>query len=172
MSSLEQDFIKHYNQHSDAIFRHCYFRVYDRETALDLVQETFTKTWAYLAEGNNIKNIRAFLYRTATNLIIDRSRKAPVDSLQQLQDQGFEPPTDSKTKIEASIDLAILLKVIGRLDVIYQEVIRLRYIDGLKPREIAEIMGESANVISVRLHRGLAQLEILLSHERPETKKT
>jgi RNA polymerase sigma factor (sigma-70 family) len=90
----------------------------------------------------------------------------------QLQDQGFEPPTDSKTKIEASIDLAILLKVIARLDVIYQEVIRLRYIDGLKPREIAEIMGESANVISVRLHRGLAQLEILLSHERPETKKT
>ncbi len=165
MSSLEKDFIKHYDQHSDAIFRHCYYRVYDRETALDLVQETFTKTWAYLAEGKEIKNIRAFLYRTATNLIIDRSRKAPIDSLQQLQDQGYEPPTDSKTGIEASIDLNILLTVIARLDVIYQEVIRLRYIDGLKPKEIAEITGETPNVISVRLHRGLAQLEQLLTHE-------
>lgn len=165
MSSLEQDFIKHYNQHSDAIFRHCFYRVYDRETALDLVQETFAKTWAYLADGHEVKNIRAFLYRTATNLIIDRSRKAPVDSLDQLQDQGFEPPTDSKTGIETAIDLEILLKVIAQLDVIYQEVIRLRYIDGLKPREIAEITGESANVISVRLHRGLAHLEQLLRYE-------
>jgi DNA-directed RNA polymerase specialized sigma24 family protein len=60
MSSLEQDFIKHYNQHSDAIFRHCFYRVYDRETALDLVQETFAKTWAYLATGHEVKNIRAF----------------------------------------------------------------------------------------------------------------
>lgn len=165
MDKREHDFMQAYEQHSDAIFRHCYFRVYDRETALDLVQETFTKTWAYIAAGNKIDNVRAFLYRTATNLIIDRSRKATTDSLEQLQDQGFEPATHIKDQVEAGIDLKILLKVIGRLDVIYQEVIRLRYIEGLKPREIAEITGESPNVISVRLHRGLAQLAQFLPHE-------
>ena len=40
------EFMKVYDAHVDAIFRHCYFRVFDRERARDLVQETFLKTWA------------------------------------------------------------------------------------------------------------------------------
>ena len=35
----------------------------------------FTKTWEYLANGKNIDNIRAFVYRTANNLIIDRAER-------------------------------------------------------------------------------------------------
>ena len=75
----------------DAIFRHCYFRVFDRERARDLVQETFLKTWEYLTRGHDIENIRAFLYRVATNLIIDDSRRKKEISLEQLSESGFDP---------------------------------------------------------------------------------
>lgn len=45
-----------------------------------------------------------------------------------------------------------------QLPVEYREVLLLRYVDGLAPREIAQLTGESANVISVRIHRARRQL--------------
>src|SRR3989338_7817957 len=71
----EQDFKNAYQQYVDAIYRHCYFRVYNQDLAEDLTQETFIKTWKYIADGKEIKNIKAFLYKVALNLIIDNSRK-------------------------------------------------------------------------------------------------
>ena len=71
----EQEFSALYHQHADAIYRHCYFRVHNKDLAEDLTQETFIKTWKYIIEGKEIKNMKAFLYRVALNLIIDHSRK-------------------------------------------------------------------------------------------------
>ncbi|MBI5466917.1 MAG: RNA polymerase subunit sigma-70, partial [Candidatus Kerfeldbacteria bacterium] len=60
----EHEFLRHYEQFADAIFRHCYYRVFDAEQAHDLVQETFLRTWQYLVSGHQIDRIRPFLYRT------------------------------------------------------------------------------------------------------------
>ena len=40
----------------------------------------------------------------------------------------------------------------------YQEVLVMRYIDGLTPSDIAEVLREAPNTISVRLHRALKEL--------------
>jgi RNA polymerase sigma-70 factor (ECF subfamily) len=64
---LQKEFEKAYDLYADAIFRHCYLRVSDRELAKDLMQETFMKTWEYLASGKDIDDVRPFLYRTALN---------------------------------------------------------------------------------------------------------
>jgi len=71
----EKEFLDAYEKYADAIYRHCYFRVYNKELAEDLTQETFIKTWKYIVEGKEVKNIKSFLYRVAVNLIIDNSRK-------------------------------------------------------------------------------------------------
>ncbi len=44
------------------------------------------------------------------------------------------------------------------LEPIYREVVYLRYVEELTPKEIAEILGETANVISVRINRGVGLL--------------
>lgn len=41
----------------------------------------------------------------------------------------------------------------------------LRYIDGFRPMEIADMLGVSANVVSVRLHRGIAILRSLIPRD-------
>ena len=92
----EQQFLEAHTQHSDAIFRYCYYRVFDREKAKDYVQETYLRTWKYLAEGRKVDNIRAFLYRTATNLIIDESRKKKATSLDQIMQKDFAPNDDPR----------------------------------------------------------------------------
>jgi RNA polymerase sigma factor (sigma-70 family) len=42
---------------------------------------------------------------------------------------------------------------------LYREVLVLRFIDGLGPKEIGELVEQSENVVSVRIHRGLRLLK-------------
>lgn len=159
--TLEKMFLTVYDTHADAIFRHCYFRVYDRERARELMQEAFTKTWEYLANGKKIKNIRAFVYKTANNLIIDQSRKKKEASVEALDDAGQLPT--APTIIPNVVDTALLLAKLEKVDASYRHAVYMRYVDGLSPKEIAEISGESVNVISVRIHRGVKKLKELYS---------
>ena len=164
-SPTEQLFLAAYDQYADAIFRFCYVQVGDRERAKDIVQEAFVRTWKYLAQGKLIDQIRPFLYRTARNVIIDQYRKGQTQSLDTLMEGGFDVTDDKSAQLTASIDAAYALKIAAQLDPKYREVITLRYIDDLAPREIAQIIGEKENVISVRLHRGLEKLRKLMHIE-------
>lgn len=149
-----------YEAFSDAIFRHCYFRIFNRERAKELMQETFMRTWKELAGGKSIENLRAFLYRVANNLIIDEARKKKEISLEKMQEEGFDlAGRDRGQAIEAGE--ALLLA--RRLDSKYRNAVLMRYIDDFSPKEIAEIVGESENTVSVRIHRGLKQLKEKLS---------
>ncbi len=158
----EKAFLKAYRKHADAIFRHCFFRVFSRERAQELLQETFMRTWKYLVAGNEIQNLRAFLYRVANNLIVSESRKKKEESLDALAEQGFDlPDADAVLAIYTEIERNCLHELIQELDPQYRQVIVMRYIDGLPPREIAVVLGESANVVSVRINRGVQKLRLL-----------
>ena len=87
----EEEFSSAYESFSDALFRHCYFRLYDREKSKDIVQEAFIKTWEYSLKGQEIENTRAFLYKVLNNLIIDEIRKKKALSLEILLEEGFQP---------------------------------------------------------------------------------
>ncbi len=153
--------MKAYDLYADAIFRHCYFRVYDREKAREMMQDAFMKTWEYLSKGKEIDNLRAFLYRVANNMVIDHSRKKKESSLDALMEEGFEPAVNDKTTLAAEAGQMIAL--LDRLDVKYRDAVRMRYLDDLSPKEIAHALGETENVISVRIHRGIAQLRALMA---------
>src|SRR3989338_11058452 len=157
-----EQFTKAYDDLSDAIFRHCWFRIGDRERAKDLMQDTFTKSWQYISQGTQVKNLRPFLYKVANNLIIDEYRKKKELSLDGLMAQGFEPGFDEKKTTEQGIDVKFAIGVINQLDEKYREVILMRYVDELSPKEIAEVIGDSDNNISVRIHRGIKQLKEIL----------
>lgn len=148
-----------YDQYADAIFRHCYFRVFSRERGKELMQEAFLRTWQYMADGKQIDNMRAFLYRIANNLIIDESRKKREASLEALQEAGFDPSgEDGNVTASAKLEEQRILETLSKLDAPYRDVFVMRHIDGLKPAEIATMLGESSNAISVRLHRATEQL--------------
>lgn len=157
----EEEFLKAYNSYADAIFRHCFFRVFERELARDLVQETFIRTWEYAEHGAHIDNVRAFLYRVATNLIIDHSRRKKELSLDALKEQGFDAVTEDGQTVDF-VELGTVLEAIGRLPEKYRQMVTLRYIEDLPPEEISKITGKSANAVSVRIHRGIEKLRKIL----------
>jgi len=157
----QEFFLQAYNENSDALFRHCYFRVSSREIALDLTQDTFMKTWEYVSKGHEVKNLRAFLFKVLGNAIIDHYRKHKTESLDLKIDEGMQ--FESKgTDTEKESEVGMAVKAIQKLPDQYKDVIFMRYIDDLSPKEIAEILEEEENNISVRIHRGVAKLKEIL----------
>jgi len=158
----EKKFTQSYEKYSEAIFRHCYYRVFDREKAKDFTQEAFFRTWKYISEGKEVENIRAFVYRTANNIIIDESRKRKTVSLDAIIEKGIAPKVDESKMAEKKIDNQELLKIISSLDEKYRDVIIMKYIDGFSSKEIAKILGDEENNVYVRLHRGLAKAKEII----------
>jgi len=157
-----REFLQAYNDLADPIFRHCYFRVFDREKAKDIMQDVFLKTWKYIADGNNIENIKAFIYKIANNLIIDNSRKKNTESLDDLKEKGFDVGENKKQILENKIDASHIIIVANQLSQDYKEVIIMRYLEGLGPKEISEILGLTETNVSVCINRGIKELKKLL----------
>ncbi len=162
---VTEEFSAAYEEYKDAIFRHCCFHVFDRERAKDFLQETFIKTWEYIAAGHDIDNVRAFLYKVATHLIINAARKKKEISLDELQEGGFEPAGDDDVAARDSVAERSAMIALSHIEEPYRGAVTMRFVEGLSPAEIAEITGESANAVSVRINRGLKQLRTNLNHE-------
>jgi RNA polymerase sigma-70 factor (ECF subfamily) len=160
----EAEFMRSYDEFSDALFRHCYFRVFERERAKDLVQEAFTRTWEYARKKKQIENPRAFLYRVLNNLIIDESRKNRPLSLNALNEEGFDPGEDTRERLTDHMEVQEMLRVLESMPDEQRRIIVMRHIDGFGPKEIAEALGLTENIVSVRLHRAVQQLRKLRNH--------
>lgn len=158
----EQEFMKAYDLYGRKLFRHCSYRVYDRERAKEIVQDAFTRTWDYLAKGNRIDNMQAFLYRVVNNLIVNESKRRVSSSLEVLHDAGFDPGEDTRERLHRLIDAKRIRSMLARLDESDREIIILRYIDDLGPKEIAALLGKSQNVISVRLNRAMKEFRKIM----------
>ena len=160
-TKMEKEFLVAYDSFSDAIFRYCYFKIGDREQAKDMVSDIFLKCWDYLSEGETIENFRAFLYRIAHNMVVDWYRKKKAISLDALAEDGFDPMDQSSdTSQKAEIEQA--MKILERLPQRDRDLIIWRYVDDVSISEIAHMVDESENTVSVRLHRALTKLRELL----------
>lgn len=174
MRDPQKDFAQAFEAYNDELFRHASLRLKDRDRALELTQECFMKVWEYTQKGGKIRELRPFLYRTLRHLIIDEYRRKKPVSLEAMA-QGFEdmsievllPPDESNT-LEAAVerfDGKRAMIALQKLPDVYREAISLRYVEGLSPGEIAQIVDESENAVSVRIHRGLKKLKEMLEEK-------
>lgn len=157
----KKEFLSAYELFSDALFRYCYFKIHDREKALDMVQDVFFKAWRYVQNGNEIKNYKAFLYRLASNTVIDMYRKKETSSLDDLSDQGFEPEdTRADTTLFAEYEHA--LSILEKLPQEERDIVYMRLVQDLSPKEIGDILGKKENNISVKLHGAIQRMQKLI----------
>ncbi|MBC7836816.1 RNA polymerase sigma factor [Acetobacteraceae bacterium] len=171
MRDIEKEFGAAYERYNDELFRHCTLRLSDRERALELTQETFLRAWEYIERGETVREMRPFLYRTLRNLIIDEYRKSKSISLESMvkesEGETVESlmPADETNTLTTAIDRfdgKLALEALREVPEPYREVLILRYIDSLTPKEIAERIDATENVVSVRIHRGLKKLRSVL----------
>jgi RNA polymerase sigma factor, sigma-70 family len=141
--------------------RYAFFKLHNRATSDDVVQNTFTKTWSYLVKGGKIDVMKSFLYHILNNLIVDEYRKHKTSSLDVLMYEGFEPSDSRSSHTIDFLDGKSALLFIQRLPKKYQNVMRMKYIQELSLNEMALITGQTKNALAVQIHRGLKKLRLL-----------
>src|SRR5690348_13569674 len=72
---------EHMNAYRRELLVHCYRMVGSLSDAEDLVQETLLRAWEKRATLTSPESYRAWLYRIATNLCLNRLTRAPRRSL-------------------------------------------------------------------------------------------
>jgi len=157
----KKEFSEFYNKNIDKVFRFIYLRVDTTETAQDLTSLAFLKLWK--RQDSEISNSTAFLYRIARNQIIDfyRSKsKKPLslDKAGEIADFQVAQPTFSE-KIELTLEMKRIKKVIQNIKPVYADVIIWHYVDDLSSKEIAQILKKREGNVRVIIHRALQALK-------------
>lgn len=162
----EKVFGECYDFYAPKIYRHVFYRLGSKELAEDVTSEVFTKTWEFLTEPTNkIKNLRAFLYRIANNMIIDYYRakgRQPI-LIDEVMERSLGDEGKGVKNLNSKFEFELVLEGLEKLNQEAKEILIWRYVDGLDVEEIAELTGKTKNAIYVAIHRGLKELRKILS---------
>ncbi|MCJ7550303.1 MAG: sigma-70 family RNA polymerase sigma factor [Anaerolineae bacterium] len=161
---LERDaFAQIFDRHYDAIFRYIYRRVGHRETAEDLAQEVFHRLVETNGRGGRpIRNVKAWLYRVARNLVIDEARRQTVRQHEPLEDTHPQSGASVSQQADQEMMTATLLEAMGKLTRKQKEVIELKFLQSLTTREVADVLRISERGVLKLQQRGVAALRTQL----------
>jgi RNA polymerase sigma-70 factor (ECF subfamily) len=161
------------------ILRLCARMMGNLQQGEDLKQETFTRIFVHRKDFRQGAKFSTWLWRIALNLCYDELRKRQRHGEFSLEDSAGEaasarervceePSPDARlaTREECELVRGALL----RLPEAHRAVLVLRYCEGLKLREIADILEIPETTASSRIAVGLAQITRLLEPQFDEIK--
>jgi RNA polymerase sigma factor (sigma-70 family) len=123
-----------------------HYRLHSVETARDLVQELFFRIWTGRERLNPQKSIKAYLYKSLNNLIINYKK------LSSSQTSSLADFDERKIKVEeGQEDIIDIQNAIERLPEKLRTVYILSRIEGYKYSEIAEICNISVKAVEKRI---------------------
>lgn len=167
-------FGKLYDAYVNRIYRFIYFKVPSREEAEDISTETFIRLWKYIQDGKPVAHVGALLYQIARNLVTDFYRLKPerLTALgeetwgEAAEDRRGAEPTARDARLDALGELTAIERALRHLKDEYREVIIMRYLDELSPKEISTILGKSPGTTRVLIHRALESLRSVMGERR------
>jgi RNA polymerase sigma-70 factor, ECF subfamily len=167
-------FIEAYDLYADDIYRFAFFKIGNTEEAKDLTSAVFLKVWNYAqSQGlDESKSLRAFIYKTARNLIIDHYRQ--LREIEIRLDNGENSLlgmlADEKQNLEHQAevlsDMDLVRAGLGELKDEYREIILMRFVDELSFAEIAEVTGKTTSSVRIQAFRALQALKELLGEKK------
>lgn len=165
-------------RHQKEIFSYIFYKVLDDALANDVFQDTFMKVIITLKDGRYNEEGKFVLWakRIAHNLIIDHYRlktkhnKVSETSYDNEEYSIFDLISGKEENIEEQlISLQIqedLMKMLEFLPENQQEVIKLRFFDGLSFKEIAEQTSSSINTTLGRVRYALINLRKIMDEHK------
>lgn len=148
-----------YDRLAGRVYRFALFRVGSRADAEDLVQRTFLKMIETLPRYQQ-RGIpfEAWFFRLARNGVIDHIRRRRAHQpLDALVDVDSPEPTPEESA-ELAVDFRRIEAALQTLTPIQQEVIGYRFMAGLSPREVGQVMGKREGSVRALQFRALQAL--------------
>ncbi len=137
----------------------------DRHLARDLVQDAVLRAFKNLHRYREEYRFSTWFFRIGINLAITARRRAAYDQRARDPDHRDGPAgrlVAPETPVEALLrreDIGLLRAALGRLPPRYQEVLRMRYVEGIECKEIARRMSATPNTVSIILFRAKQRLK-------------
>ena len=145
------------------ILKYCTFHCADRKEAEDLTQETFVRFFAKLSEYRHVGKAKNYLYTIAANLCKNAfAKRAPLTAEEETLEALGERAADAEN---AATTHLLLEWALGQLPPEQREVVVLHYYQGLKQREIAEILEIGLPLVKYRLRQAKLRLSELIGKE-------
>ena len=158
---------KLYDHYAPLIYAYVYRRVGDAHLAEDLTSDVFVRViQAIQAERFWHTSFRAWLYRIAHNLVVDHYRRQPSVVTVELNERLMTTEDDLVSVTTERFVHRRLRAAVSHLTPNQQQVLALRFGEGMKAREVAEVMGKSVGAVEALQHRALAALRRTLKKEQ------
>lgn len=152
-----------YDSYAPRIYAYIYRRVGDVHLAEDLTGDVFVRViQAIHSEHFWHTSFKAWLYRIAHNLVADHYRRRPPTSELALDEQLIAAEDDPVSAVTERFSQRRLRAAIDCLTPDQQQVLVLRFGEGMKAREVAEVMGKNVGAIEALQHRALSALRRIL----------
>ena len=157
-----------YDTYQLPLYRYIYRRVGDVETARDLTADVFKRLLQAVHKGQEPdKNaIRAWLYRTAHNQVVDYYRRQQHRRHLPLFDSVVSTADDPVETAEHNIAAAAVRQAMQQLTPDQQQVVSLKFLEGFTNQEIADILDKPVGAVKSLQHRALAALQRQLLPKR------
>jgi RNA polymerase sigma-70 factor, ECF subfamily len=163
--SLRRLVLEYYDREHVAIRRYLFFLSVNAETAQEIVQESFLKLHQHLLANGDRTNLRAWLYRVAHNLgrnaqMAFHSVKTDSLDVEAARQACATAPSPEEELLEQERRTR-LRRAMDDLSTAQKECLVLRA-EGLKYREIAEVLNVSVSTVGENVQRGLEKLKEMI----------
>ena len=161
-------YVQAVEQHYERIYAFVYRLSQDASLAEDLTQDTFAAAWRSLGKFEGRSSFVTWLHKIALNTYRGHQRRdrLPVDS--SVDEEKMAAPDPAPELIERLSAEDLRKKVeqaVSGLPEIYREVVILRCYQGLKYREIADLLAVPMGTMQNRLHVALEKLRSQLRED-------
>ena len=161
-----------YLQHAPTIFAYLRLHAASREDAEDILLEVFLEALEYGSLAERSENTqRAWLRSVAHHKMVDRYRQVTRHrsvALEHVAETLYEDealsPEQKALQQEEYEQVSMTVK---RLPVLQQEVVRLRFVHGLRCSEIAAVLDKNEGAVRKLLSRALNLLRAIYTEGRP-----
>ncbi|MEX0647393.1 MAG: RNA polymerase sigma factor [Balneolaceae bacterium] len=148
------------------IHRFAYRFFADDDEANEITQKTFIKVYQKVNHLNEPGNFSPWIYRVANNLCLDELKRAgrrKSSPLEAWVEQASESDHNSPAEVLETKELGEWIqKALLTLPDEQRVVVILKEYEGLKFREIADILEEPVNTVKSRMYYGLKALRRVL----------
>lgn len=156
--STEPDINRLIDCYSPSLTRLCYLYLKDYQLAQEAVQDILYKAYTKYSSFSRKSSEKTWITKIAINVCKDYLRRPACRELVssetvQLAAQREDSPYTRSSSVE-------LLHAVYALPAVYKEVILMRYYQDLSVNEIAKILHEKPNTVSVHLKRAKELLKI------------
>jgi RNA polymerase sigma-70 factor (ECF subfamily) len=151
--------VAEYNQcvdlYSDGLYRFLLKSVKDKDTARDLVQETYARLWTKV-EDVSFEKSKSYIFTAGYHIMIDLLRRHK----RQLDYTAEEMRTSTSSTSRQYTDLSeILNDALDRLPPVQKSVVMLRDYEGYSYEDIEKITGLNESQVKVYIYRARIALK-------------